>query len=62
VREFAHADVQVINESCTALASLPDASADVVFMSNFLEHLPSKQMVFDTLARRGGCCGPAAGS
>lgn len=50
VREFAHADVQVINESCTALASLPDASADVVFMSNFLEHLPSKQMVFDTLA------------
>jgi len=50
VREFAHADVQVINESCTTLASLPDASADVVFMSNFLEHLPSKQMVFDTLA------------
>jgi len=50
VREFAHPDVQVINESCTALASLPDASADVVFMSNFLEHLPSKQMVFDTLA------------
>lgn len=50
VREFAHQGVQVINESCTALASLPDASADVVFMSNFLEHLPSKQMVFETLA------------
>lgn len=50
VREFAAPGVRVLNESCTALASLPDASADVVFMSNFLEHLPSKQMVFDTLA------------
>lgn len=50
VREFAAPGVRVINESCTALASLPDTSADVVFMSNFLEHLPSKQMVFDTLA------------
>lgn len=50
VREFALPGVQVINESCTALASLPDASADVVFLSNFLEHLPSKQVVFDTLA------------
>ena len=54
VREFAGADVEVRNESCTNLASFPDSSADVVFMSNFLEHLPSKQMVFDTLgeARR----------
>src|SRR5262245_44991871 len=54
VREFAAADVEVRNESCTNLVSLPDSSADVVFMSNFLEHLPSKQLVFDTLgeARR----------
>jgi len=54
VREFAGADVEVRNESCTNLASFPDSSADVVFMSNFLEHLPSKRMVFDTLgeARR----------
>jgi SAM-dependent methyltransferase len=54
VREFAAADVEVRNESCTNLASLPDSSADVVFMSNFLEHLPSKQLVLDTLeeARR----------
>jgi len=60
VAQFAAPDVQVINESCTNLTSLADASADVVFMSNFLEHLPSKQMVFDTLAearrilRKGG--------
>jgi SAM-dependent methyltransferase len=54
VREFADAGVEVLNEDCTQLRSLPDAIADVVFMSNFLEHLPSKQLVFDTLkeARR----------
>lgn len=60
VREFASVDVEVRNESCTNLASMENDSADVVFMSNFLEHLPSKQLVFDTLAeaqrilRRGG--------
>jgi len=60
VREFAAPEVEVRNESCTNLASLADESADVVFMSNFLEHLPSKQAVFDTLAearrilRKGG--------
>jgi SAM-dependent methyltransferase len=60
VRQFAASGVEVINESCMDLTSLADESADVVFMSNFLEHLPSKQMVFDTLAesrrilRKGG--------
>jgi len=60
VREFAAPEVEVRNESCTNLVSLADESADVVFMSNFLEHLPSKQAVFDTLAearrilRKGG--------
>lgn len=50
VRTFAGKDVEVRNESCTNIASLAEGSADVVFMSNFLEHLPSKQLVFDTLA------------
>jgi SAM-dependent methyltransferase len=50
VREFAAPDVEVRNESCTQLSSMAANSVDVVFMSNFLEHLPSKQMVFDTLA------------
>lgn len=48
VSRFAKPEVQVVNESCTAIAILPAASADVVFMSNFLEHLPTKQMVLDT--------------
>lgn len=48
VVRFAKPDVQIVNESCTAIAELPAITADVVFMSNFLEHLPSKQMVLDT--------------
>ena len=48
VSRFAAEDVRVINESCTAVAQLPTASVDAVFMSNFLEHLPNKQMVLDT--------------
>lgn len=60
VRQRANPDVEVINESCTAIASLPSGSVDVVFMSNFLEHLPDKGLVLDTfrearrLLRAGG--------
>ncbi|MGH8075970.1 MAG: methyltransferase domain-containing protein, partial [Lysobacter sp.] len=35
--------------SCTEIASIPDASVDCVFMSNFLEHLPNKALVLNTL-------------
>lgn len=48
VSRFAKPNVEVVNESCTAIAKLPAETADVVFMSNFLEHLPTKQMVLDT--------------
>lgn len=41
--------VRVLNESCTAIVSLADASSDCVFMSNFLEHLPDKALVLSTL-------------
>jgi ubiquinone/menaquinone biosynthesis C-methylase UbiE len=49
VKKFAHPTVTVINESCLAMHSLADNSVDVVFMSNFLEHLLNKQQVFETL-------------
>ena len=48
VARFANPDVKVINASCTAIDTLESASVDVVFMSNFLEHLPNKQLVLDT--------------
>ncbi len=48
--EFAGPGVETLNESCTELPSIPENSVDVVFMSNFLEHLPNKQMVLDTIS------------
>jgi len=48
VKRFADPSVQVINESCTAIGTLESDSVDVVFMSNFLEHLPNKQLILET--------------
>jgi len=48
VRRFAGPDVRVINESCTSISQLDSDSVDVVFMSNFLEHLPNKDLVLET--------------
>lgn len=49
VKKFAHPEVHIIHESCLAIGSLANQSVDIVFMSNFLEHLLNKQQVFDTL-------------
>jgi SAM-dependent methyltransferase len=49
VARFAAADVRVINAPCTAIEQIETSSIDAVFMSNFLEHLPTKQLVLDTL-------------
>ena len=49
VSRFAAPDVEVLNESCLTVSSLPEGTADVVFMSNFLEHLRDKAQVLDTL-------------
>ncbi|MBO9768127.1 MULTISPECIES: class I SAM-dependent methyltransferase [Xanthomonas] len=49
VRKFAADGIRVINESCIAVSSIPSASVDAVFMSNFLEHLPTKDLVLQTL-------------
>lgn len=47
--EFAAPGIEIVRERCDALP-LPDGMADLVFMSNFLEHLPSKEAVLATLA------------
>lgn len=42
--------VEVMSGPQASLANLPDASVDHIFMSNFLEHLPSYREVIDVLA------------
>lgn len=50
LREHAGKDVQtVVGEMPEVLREIPSASADVVFCSNFFEHLPSKHAVLEVL-------------
>lgn len=45
MKRFAHPDVVSIVESATDMQSIPDESVDVVFTSNFLEHLLKQDIV-----------------
>jgi len=47
---FANPDIKVFNNSSTNLFFLSDNSIDMVFMSNFLEHLKNKEEVVRTLS------------
>lgn len=47
---FADPGVRVVRASSTDMQGVGDASIDVVFMSNFLEHLPDTAALFGTLA------------
>ncbi len=42
-------DIEVLNVPAAEIAEHLDGQVDVVFMSNFLEHLPSKILVLDVL-------------
>jgi SAM-dependent methyltransferase len=42
-------DLEVLHIPGTELASVLDEPADVIFMSNFLEHMPSKRVMLDVL-------------
>lgn len=44
-------DVTLIQQDCSAAWPLAPNSLDVIFTSNFLEHLPSKEKLSQTLAR-----------
>lgn len=44
------ANVEFLHQDCSQAWPLADASLDVVFSSNFLEHLPNKQSIEATLA------------
>jgi len=47
-----------IQQDCAKPWPLADASLDVVFTSNFLEHLPAKELVDDTLREARRCLKP----
>lgn len=51
-------DVEFLEQDCSAPWSLPDNSLDVVFTSNFFEHLLSKQALADTIAQARRCLKP----
>ncbi len=47
--------VRFLQQDCSEHWELPDGSLDVVFSSNFFEHLPDKQALSRTLAEAGRC-------
>ncbi len=49
VRKRAAADVQVLEQDCSLPWPIPAASLTTVFTSNFLEHLPTKAHLEETL-------------
>ena len=55
---FLGADVRFLHQDCSARWPLPDASLDVVFTSNFFEHLPDKTALGRTLDEIHRCLRP----
>ena len=57
-RELVRSDVTFFLSDCAERWPLEDASLDVVFTSNFLEHLPDKTAVRRTMAEAARCLAP----
>jgi SAM-dependent methyltransferase len=51
-------NVTFLKQDCSTTWRLPDASLDVVFTSNFFEHLPSKEALRATLVEAHRCLKP----
>ena len=58
VAERLDADVELLLQDCSDAWQLPDASLDVVFTSNFLEHLPDKGSIQRTVRQAVRCLRP----
>lgn len=56
--EFLTKDVRFLQQDCSLRWNLPDASLDVVFTSNFFEHLPDKFSLRNTLQEAHRCLKP----
>jgi SAM-dependent methyltransferase len=52
------ADVRFLQQDCSTTWNLPEASLDVIFTSNFFEHLPNKQALASTLEQAFRSLGP----
>jgi len=50
IRQFANDDVEVLLSRSDDLSTLEDSSVDVIFVSNFFEHLQNKDVLFSTLS------------
>ncbi len=50
--------IEFLHQNCASPWPLPDDSLDLVFSSNFLEHLPDKQHIEDTLDEVFRCLKP----
>ncbi len=48
-KDFANPNVKVFNTSSTELSVVPEASIDIVFVSNFFEHLKTREDLLLTL-------------
>lgn len=57
-KEYANKDVQVLMQDCSKEWAIPESSLDVIFTSNFFEHLPDKQQLADTLGQAERCLKP----
>jgi SAM-dependent methyltransferase len=57
-KQYLDPGVIFFEQDCSGAWPLPDASLDVVFTSNFFEHLPSKQQMGETLAEAWRCLRP----
>jgi SAM-dependent methyltransferase len=51
-------NVKIFQQDCSEIWPLAEAELDVVFTSNFLEHLPSKEAVRATLSNAHHCLKP----
>ena len=58
VSNYLNKDVELLRQDCSAEWPLPSDSLDVVFTSNFFEHLPSKAHLLRTLRQIVRCLKP----
>jgi len=56
--KFLNQDIEFLRQDCSEPWDLPEASLDVVFTSNFFEHLPNKSLLSKTLFEANRCLRP----